>query len=188
MEAKECQSGSYAWRSILVGREVLKEGVRWRVGTGAKIKTWSDPWLPSEFLPYITSPPVRGFEDSTVSELINRDSASWNTPLLHAIFLPRDVSLIKSIPLSNIAAEDKLLWPFTPSGTYSVKSGYQFLCKVQRFDDNSYQPDTDSIWQKVWGLAVQPKIRNFLWRAIKDTIPTKENLKQRRVIPSDCCD
>ena len=39
MEAKECHSGSYAWRSILVGREVLKEGMRWRVGTGATIKT-----------------------------------------------------------------------------------------------------------------------------------------------------
>ena len=123
-----------------------------------------------------------------MSELINPDSAFWNIPLLHDIFLPRDVSLIKSIPLSNLAAEDKLLWPFTPSGTYSVKSGYQFLCKAQRFDDNSYQPDTDSIWRKVWGLAVQPKIRNFLWRAIKDTIPTKQNLKRRSVIPSDYCD
>ena len=35
---------------------------------------------------------------------------------------------------------------------------------------------------------MQPKIRNFLWRAIKDTIPTKANLKRRRVIPTDCCD
>ena len=35
---------------------------------------------------------------------------------------------------------------------------------------------------------MQPKIRNFLWHAIKDTIPTKANLKQRRVIPSNCCD
>ena len=35
---------------------------------------------------------------------------------------------------------------------------------------------------------MQPKIRNFLWRANKDTILTKENLKRQRVIPSDCCD
>ena len=79
------------------------------MGTGAKIKAWSDPWLPSKFHPYITSPLVRGFEDITVLDLINRDSASWNIPLLHDLFLLRDISLIKSIPLSNIAAEDKLL-------------------------------------------------------------------------------
>ena len=38
MAAAECYSGSYRWRSILVGREVLKEGMRWRVGTSAKIR------------------------------------------------------------------------------------------------------------------------------------------------------
>ena len=35
---------------------------------------------------------------------------------------------------------------------------------------------------------MQPKIRNFLLHAIKDTIPTKTNLKRRRVVLSDCCD
>ena len=92
MEATECHSGSYAWRSILVGREVLKEGMKWRVGSGAKIKAWSDPWLPSEFLPYVTSPPARGFEDVTVSSLINQYPVSWNIPLLHDLFHSRDIS------------------------------------------------------------------------------------------------
>ena len=108
MEAAECHSGSYAWRSILVGREVLKKGMRWRVGSGAKIKAWSDPWLPSEFHPYIISPPAKGFKDVTMPSLINQDPISWNMPLLHGLFQSRDISLIKSIPLSNIAVKDKL--------------------------------------------------------------------------------
>lgn len=45
-EAADTQSSSYAWKSILRGREVLREGMRWRVGTGTSIWVWSDPWLP----------------------------------------------------------------------------------------------------------------------------------------------
>ena len=36
MEAKESRMGSYAWRSILVGRDVIQRGARWRVGNGKK--------------------------------------------------------------------------------------------------------------------------------------------------------
>ena len=32
MEASDSQASSFAWRSILKGREVLKEGMRWKVG------------------------------------------------------------------------------------------------------------------------------------------------------------
>ena len=38
MEAKEGYRGSYAWRSILKGREAIRQGVKWRVGNGESIK------------------------------------------------------------------------------------------------------------------------------------------------------
>ena len=31
------------------------EGLRWRVGDGVSINGWRDPWLPSEFLPFVSS-------------------------------------------------------------------------------------------------------------------------------------
>lgn len=34
MEATDSRMGSYAWRSILHGREVIKREARWRVGNG----------------------------------------------------------------------------------------------------------------------------------------------------------
>ena len=37
MEVSKSCSGSYAWRSILKGRDVLLKGVRWRVGSGDSI-------------------------------------------------------------------------------------------------------------------------------------------------------
>ena len=42
LEASDSAKGSYAWRNILKGREVLKKGGRWRVGNGKDISIWSD--------------------------------------------------------------------------------------------------------------------------------------------------
>jgi len=43
--AKE-DKGSFAWRSILKGREVIKKGAQWRVGNGENILIYKDRWLP----------------------------------------------------------------------------------------------------------------------------------------------
>ena len=62
MEAKESRSGSYAWRSILHGRDVLSRGVRWRVGNGESIKIWQHNWLPRKHPPQVTSFPIASME------------------------------------------------------------------------------------------------------------------------------
>ena len=38
LEAKDTSSGSYAWKSILYGRDVINDGACWRVGNGKSIK------------------------------------------------------------------------------------------------------------------------------------------------------
>ena len=84
--------------------------------------------------------------------------------------------------------EDVLMWPFTPTGSYTVKFGYRFLYNSRSLDNRDYQLDDNRLWKKVWGMQVQPKVRNFLWRAIRNSIPTKQNLKQRMVLTDDGCD
>jgi hypothetical protein len=37
---------SYTWRSILHGRELLKEGLIWRIGNGEKVSVWEQNWIP----------------------------------------------------------------------------------------------------------------------------------------------
>lgn len=34
--------GSFTWRSILFGRELLKQGIIWRIGDGTKVNAWAD--------------------------------------------------------------------------------------------------------------------------------------------------
>ena len=183
MEATGLASASYAWHSILKGRDVLLKGAKWRVGFGKSISVWLDAWLPPLDHPRILSPQVKGFEDLKVFDLIDPESKRWDENLLHGLFVPEEVSLIKNIPLCITSVEDKLVWPFTASGEYTVKSGYNFLVKVNSNTQAQGQLDQDNgIWKLIWGLRIPNKVKNFIWRSCKDAIPMKKNLKKRQIL------
>ena len=40
MEAVDSRLGSYAWKSILRGRDIIQRGAIWRIGSGEKINIW----------------------------------------------------------------------------------------------------------------------------------------------------
>ena len=167
---------------------MLKEGMRWRVGDGSLIRIWSDSWLPSNFMTFISSPIEPGWEEATMASLLDFSNQGWRHNTLSLLFSPRDKELIQSIPLCGKPVEDALVWPYTPTGSYTTKSSYRFLYKSRSLDNGEYHPDDNKLWKKVWGMQVQPKVRNFLWRTIRNSIPTKHNLRRRMVLTDDCCD
>lgn len=71
MEAKDSKVGSYAWQSILQGRDVIQRGSRWRVGDGREIKIWQHHWLPIKHPTVVASPIIETMEDATVDMLID---------------------------------------------------------------------------------------------------------------------
>lgn len=48
---------SFIWRSILEAKQLISDGIRWRVGDGSLIYILNQPWLLGDANPYITSPP-----------------------------------------------------------------------------------------------------------------------------------
>jgi hypothetical protein len=38
---------SFTWQSIATGIKTFKRGCIWRIGDGAEIKIWEDPWVPA---------------------------------------------------------------------------------------------------------------------------------------------
>ena len=46
LDAPISPKSSYAWRSILQGRDVINKGAIWRVGNGELIDIWRQRWLP----------------------------------------------------------------------------------------------------------------------------------------------
>lgn len=92
MEAKDSRSGSYAWRSILKGRDVIQRGSRWRVGDGRKIKIWHYHRLLIKHPPLV--PIVETMEDAKVDVPIDPQTQQWDESIIDGIFIPHEVEII----------------------------------------------------------------------------------------------
>ena len=64
---------SFVWRSLLVARDLIREGSRWQVGDGRSIGVFTHPWLTHTPVPLNDAPP-----DIKVCELIDQDSRQWD--------------------------------------------------------------------------------------------------------------
>ena len=101
-----------------------------------------------------------------------------------------EAEIIRTIPLGHTKQLDVLIWPYNPRGKYMVKSGYWFL---QREHQNAQPGQFDvsrlkSLWQAIWNLPVLSKVKNLVWRATKNSLPTKDNLIRRKIIQNGSCD
>ena len=71
LEAKDLNSSSYAWRSILSARDVIRKGMVWHIGNGQNVRIKEDKWLPGSPNCPITSPLPSVAAETKVQTLIN---------------------------------------------------------------------------------------------------------------------
>ena len=103
--------GSYAWKSILKGCDIIRRGMRWRIGDGSSVQIYQDKWLPGFDHDSITSPIVEITSDATVSILIDHDLYQWRKDEVERLFIPEEALIIKAIPLSFSNKRDMIFWP-----------------------------------------------------------------------------
>ncbi|XP_021667521.2 uncharacterized mitochondrial protein AtMg00310-like [Hevea brasiliensis] len=128
LTAKQGARPSWAWQSILWGRELLEKGLRWNFQDGKLILCKQDKWIPKSFPHY---PQVKESSNPSilwVAQLVNWNTSTWNLDNLKANFEEEEISNIRSIPISLFSREDSLIWYFPNSGSYTVKSGYKVAC------------------------------------------------------------
>lgn len=178
LEAEEGKSSSYIWKSLIWGRDLLRKGLRFRLGNGEKIAMFDDPWIPKEntFKPICIN---RNFWNEKVVDFIS-PSGDWNIMKLEQAVLSCDVEEIRKIPI-NKNLEDRMIWHYDKLGKYTVKSGYKLFIK-EKIDGISPSSNIMSkVWNSIWNLKVPPKIKHFFWKALNNIFPTKINLKNRGV-------
>ncbi|KAH9781766.1 putative reverse transcriptase/RNA-dependent DNA polymerase [Citrus sinensis] len=183
--AKAGANASYIWRSIMWGRQVIKKGMRWRIGNGKKIAIFSDNWLPrpETFRPiFPLSLPV----SSVVADLIKADN-QWDEIKLRQHFLDVDTAEILKIPLPAEKAEDEVLWHYDKRGNYSIKSGYQLALRSKFPDSTSCTEASHKYWSALWTLELPEKLKIFMWRASNNLLPSAENLWKRKVVEEPTC-
>ena len=165
-------------------QNLVREGVRWRVGNGSNIRIWGDKWLHSSTTYKVASPRQFLHHDTRVNELIDQNSASWKVHVLDALVFPYEAKVIKGIPISSHLSTDKLIWAETPNGKFSVKSAYEVAMRLSKHADQGASLDQSQMrwfWKKIWELPLPHKVRHFAWQACRDILPTKVNLMCRKV-------
>ncbi|KAL6993385.1 nicotinamide N-methyltransferase [Sarracenia purpurea var. burkii] len=188
LNARLGNNPSYTWRSILDGRNTLYKGLRWRVGSGRSIRIWEDKWVPRPSNFQIISPKNQNASCIKVEELIRQEDGQWDVELLQHL-LPLDVDFIRKIPLAPHMVDDCMVWHYTGSGRYSVKSGYHLeLGSRSSNPECSNSLRMESFWKKLWAASVPNKVKCFAWKAFRNCLPVMENLYLRKIRPNPWCE
>ncbi|WCJ31405.1 hypothetical protein M5689_012902 [Euphorbia peplus] len=160
----------------------------WRVTVGTCIKILKFRWVPSipgcRPLILLNHPP-----SDYVNCLIDSGSQNWNFELVNHCCLLDDAKAIRSLPIRHNSGLDKLFWPESRNGVYSVKLGYQTTLSL---NDISSEMTSSFVgpnlkWKHLWKLDLPPKIIHFLWGYCHKIFPCPDNLSRRKIPTSNTC-
>jgi hypothetical protein len=200
LSAEVGSSPSRVWRGIHEGLQVLKQGLIRRIGTGEETDPWNDQWLPRDgmlrALACLHVPSEECPEPPTqVAFFIEAATSTWKEEELRRFFLPMDVESILQIPLSHRRFSDCWAWHYDRKGIFSVRSAYKMLVHTREKREawldgsatSSNVKEVENQWTKLWHTQVPSKVKIFLWRLAKQSLPTNDVRHHRRMADSDQC-
>ena len=160
-DAKE-NKGSFAWKSILKARELVKRGLKWRIGNGSQVRIFQDAWLPGSRQGKALSLALESHANAMVSSLINHVDRYWKVAEIDSLFLPEEAAIIKAIQLSLFDRDDFPVWPYTRDGVFSVKSGYHLLMEQDEPElfDIPNGGVNSKVWKAIWHMRVPNKVKS----------------------------
>lgn len=183
MEASIGSNPSFIWRSLCWGRNVLNNGLLWKVGTRANIRARKDAWIPGIASRRFSS--SISFDSNTQVDKLILPHNQWDIQKLKNIFLPFEVEAIKHIPIPRNKPDDSRYWRFEKKRLYTVKLGYKiyftFDGKGSSSQPNTSSPHSSHWWKKIWKLNIPHKVKIFVWKVSHDIIAIKSNLHVHHV-------
>ena len=178
MEAKLGCNPSYVWRSLPNARELIRVGSVWTIGDGRSVGIQTHKWLPH-------TPTFHDGVDLTlkVVEFINPQTKQWDRGKVNAWFQPPSRDEVLRIRLGSLESRDTLVWNENKAQTFSVRTTYHVALQMNRtgIGEHSRVREGKQVWNRLWKLSVPPKVRNFVWWASSNILPTQANLARRRV-------
>jgi len=101
---------SYVWRSVFSAKMVVKQGARWRIGSGASIPLIGAPWLKDGCSLSTQSPLYVALAHVKVQDIIEPSTKVLNATLISNMFDHNTTQLILNTPLHPLVHEDKIIW------------------------------------------------------------------------------
>ena len=125
--------------------------------------------------------------------MIHTPTASWNEDYIRSIFTPFDVVEILKIPLCTRRVADFWAWHEETRGNFSVRSAYRVVLRTKMNREawlheeggSSTEQDESNKWSMIWHIKVPSKLRMFVWRLARHSMPCGEVLKHRHMTTED---
>lgn len=190
MNATCLTGGSFTFRSILHGRDLLREGVVWRIGNGESINVHHDNWIPrrgclkplgQQYVQMLTQ----------VSDLLTEHGTEWDFNKLDVMFTADDAADIKQIAIGGPNRSDYLAWNFTKNGQFSVRSAYHLRMSMNGLKSGRPGPSASlmqhKVWLALWRTNVPNKAKIHTWRLMRNGLAVGSELHRRRIKPGVFC-
>lgn len=160
---------SYAWRSLMHGKDLLKQGLVSSIGPGTETRVWAYNWI----IDPIRRPPMyrpNSIIDLTrrISDLMYSNTRVWDVAKARNTFAEEDAERILSMRPHG-RSSDLTVWGFTKHGAYTSKSGYSFLETLDNYNNppaTSTPPVEKQLWRAIWKTKAPTKLKHFLWKTL----------------------
>ena len=189
--ASRASTESSWWRDLKIVNQSMNQGqqlnrlILWRVGCGDKFKFWEDRWIGGDNCLADKYPRLYTIS-AQKHHFIHQIGAAkeggweWNLQWRRPLFdseIDMAVAFLQQLEGFTIRPElsDQWKWAAEPSGCYSTKSAYKAIHHV------TVGEEQDGKFKELWKLRVPLKVAIFAWRLIQDKLPTKANLRKKRV-------
>ncbi|XP_075481232.1 uncharacterized protein LOC142521946 [Primulina tabacum] len=117
-----------------------------------------------------------GFPNLNGFNLAMLGKQGWN-------ILSNPNTLVSQVLKAKYYPDKDFLKAALANGNYSVKSGYHLAMNII---DTDRANNTTGAWAKLWDLNMRPKVKAFAWRMVRNWLPTRINLQNKRLlVPSN---
>jgi hypothetical protein len=180
------------WRDICsldLGSNWFVEAVEKRVGDGNLTLFWHDIWVGDRSL-HLRFPRIFGISSqktSTIASLGRWDDGMWRWEFIwRRTFFEWEIPIYEEF--FNFISQfvpslhgDKWLWSANPEDGFSVSDCYKILYQKLR-EPCALDWGSGYAFSNIWNCGVPSKVSAFSWQLFLDRIPTKENLRKRRIL------
>lgn len=148
----------------------------------------ADPWLKRKRDFCVERSHVYEGRSEVVSSFFYPNSKLWDVTRVQEHFLEEDAKAILATHVPQCNTRDRVVWADSSNGVYTAKAGYR-LWHAQNIGTSNV-PQGEG-WGKIWRLLLPHKVKIFIWRLCRDTVPVRRRLSSKGVsVPWLCpmCD
>uniref|UniRef100_A0A803MX91 DUF4283 domain-containing protein n=1 Tax=Chenopodium quinoa TaxID=63459 RepID=A0A803MX91_CHEQI len=143
---------------------LLQQGCNWKISNVCSTLAGSTKWVNGSILEFKPRILLRAPGNYTISHFIHPQTNGWDTDKLSDWFVHTDALIILAMELPDTTQEDFRYWSSTPSGRYSVKTGYAML--HQQPLGALVASSVGSFRKILWSLQLQPKWKLIIFMEI----------------------